>query len=168
MLDNEPEIRRIFARIGQIVAFSQKLQSSLHGCCTAIFADQGFGADFAHAMMEQQDLPVLRKTWVNLIKDEFATDPDALAALEKLSKGIERAIRVRQEIIDTDWLSDDPKNFASLNFDMLPEPTISGGNLDFDGMVLILANLCAAVGQITTGWPTRDAALIQAAAKVIG
>ena len=44
MLDDDPEVRRLFSLIGQVVVFHRHLHQALHDGCTAIFASQGFEA----------------------------------------------------------------------------------------------------------------------------
>ncbi|HVI53064.1 MAG TPA: hypothetical protein VM661_17780 [Candidatus Sulfotelmatobacter sp.] len=165
MLDDDPDVRRLFSRIGQIVVFHRHLHQALHDCCTVIFQAQGFDSFFAQAMMDDQDTEVVLKTWRNLVKDEFETsDPDALRPLLFLWQRLSQVNAAMLEISSRRWISDAPAPKAYSDFEHLPEPTLAGANLPLERVILDASNLCAALALIAERWPEdRNAALLDRA-----
>lgn len=158
MLDSDPEVRRLFSRIGQVVVFRRRLHQSLHDCCTAIFAAQGFDDGFARAMMDEQETPVLLKTWRNLVQDEMEdSDPETLRPLLDLSQRAAQAVAAMEEVTSLRWIANTPTPKGCSAYEDLPEPTLQGANLPLERLVLDAANLCAALALIAAGW--RDGSL---------
>jgi len=165
MLDDDPDVLRLFSRIGQIVVYHRHLHQALHDCCTAIFAIQGFDSFFAQAMMDDQETEVVLKTWRNLVKDELeATDPDALRPLLFLWQRMTQVNAAMLEISARRWITDAPIPQAVAEFDDLQEPTLAGANLPLERVILDAANLCAALALIAARWADeRGNALLEQA-----
>lgn len=165
MLDDDPDVSRLFARIGEIVVFHRHLHQALHDCCTAIFQAQGFDEFFAQAMMDDQDTEVILKTWRNLVKDEFETsEPEALRPLLLLWQRLGQVNAAMLEVLSRRWIAGAPEPRAFTTFEQLPEPTLSGANLPLERVILDAANLCAALSLIAGRWRDgRDTALLEQA-----
>jgi hypothetical protein len=165
MLDDDPEVRRLFSRIGQVVVFHRHLHQALHDGCTAIFASQGFEAMFAQAMMDDQETPVILKTWRNLVKDELQdTDPEALRPLLLLWQRLAQVIAAMEEVVGLRWIADTPAPKGCSTYEALTEPTLQGANLPLERVILDAANLCSALTVISQGWAeNRGCVLLETA-----
>lgn len=165
MLDDDPEVHRLFSRIGQVVVFHRHLHQSLHDSCTAIFASQGFDSLFAQAMMDDQETPVILKTWRNLVKDELQdTDPESLRPLLLLWQRLAQVIAAMEEVAGLRWIADAPAPKGCPTYEALAEPTLQGSNLPLERVILDAANLCSALTVVSKGWATdRGCALLETA-----
>ena len=168
MLDQDPDVRHLFSQIGQIVAYGRFLHRTLHSGCTTIFIAQGFEAEFAHAMMSDQDTEILCNTWSNLVKDDLEiADPAALAPLTLLTERLHSAIEAAGKLMATDWILDQPPEKAAIHYNGLPEPTLAGGDVPLELLVLEQSNLSAALGHISTHWQDRGQALLDQALAML-
>jgi len=165
MLDEDPDVRRLFSRIGQVVVFHRQLHQALHDCCTAIFSSQGFDGFFARAMMDEQETPVVLKTWRNLVKDELQdTDPEALRPLLHLWQRAAQVVTAMEEVVGLRWIADAPVAKGYPTYESLPEPTLDDGKLPLERLILDAANLCGALALIAAGWQDdRGCALLEKA-----
>jgi hypothetical protein len=161
MLDDDNQLQALFSRIGQVVVFGQYLTAALQGCCTRIFIQQGFDEGFARAMMDHQEPETVRRTWTELMLQRFKDQPEATAPIQSLSTALDQAATARKELLAYHWLleSEKPAGFAS--YADLDGFTLDDGGVNFERLILDLANLASALRLLAESIETADVALLE-------